>query len=120
MARQRADRRDSGDKQLKERLSAAALEERLKGACRSRQAQQEAELLAVEEASLEAERREAESRRASRQQRRAQQRRGKKLRVRTLRLLERDDAAVIEVLERERRIDDIVDGSQPTELDELV
>jgi len=120
MARQRADRRDSGAKPLKERLSAAALEERLKGVCRSRQAQQEAELLAVEEASLEAERREAESHGATRQQRRAQQRRGEKLRVRTLRLLKRDDAAVIEVVERERRIDDIVDGSQPTELDELV
>lgn len=43
-----------------------------------------------------------------------------KLVERALRLLERDDDAIRQALERRERLDDVLDGSQPGELDELV
>ena len=117
MTHRRAGSTENATRPLKERLSSAAFEGRLEENQRRRVVEHQAEQLAVEEAELE-EQSAREGR--SRQQRRAEQRRRTKLQARKLRLLERDDEGVLEILERERRIDHILDGGQPTEADEML
>jgi len=120
MGRRKGYSNDGEVRPLKERLSSAALDERLKAERHRRRVEQQAERLAVEEAELEEQSSEEQSSGMSRQQRRAQERRRGKLQARRLRLLERDDKGVLEILERERRIDYILDGGQPTEADEML
>lgn len=57
---------------------------------------------------------------SSRPQQRAQARAAERLQERTLRLLERDDAAIRAALERRERIDEVMDGSSSGALDDLV
>lgn len=120
MARRRAGSTENGTKSLKERLSSAALEKRLEEHQHRRTVEHQAERLAVEEAELEEQSAQEEQASQSRQQLRAEERRRTKLRARRLRLLERDDEGVLEILERDRRIDHILDGGQPTEADEML
>ena len=120
MAERTAGSSDSSNKPLKERCSAAAFEQRLKAEQSRQQVEQQAERLAVEEAELQEQSLQQERKGISRQQRRAEERRRTKLQARKLRLLERDDEGVVEILKRERRIDHILDGGQPTEADEML
>ena len=98
MARRRSGSTDGGVKPLKERLSAAAMEERLEAHQHRRRFEHQAEQIAVEEAELEEQSAQEAHEGLSRQQRRAEERRRTKLQARKLRLLERDDEAVIEIL----------------------
>lgn len=120
MARRAAGSRDGGSRPLKERLSAGALEERLEAARRSRELKQQAEQVAIDEAELDERNSQEEGEDISRQQGGAEEPRRTKPRARSLHLLERDDEKVLESLERERRIDHILDGGQPTEADEML
>ena len=109
-----------GTKSLKGRLSAEALRQRLARECVSRELKAQAERLVNEEATFEKQREEEERQGGSGRPRRSDERRGTKLQARRLRLLERDDKGVIEILKRDRRIDHILDGGQPTEADEML
>jgi len=120
MTRRSAGTRGNGPQALKERLSSGALEERLREEHRRGGVEHEAERLAMEEAELREETAQGEQEGRSRQRRRAQERRRAKLEARRLRLLERDDEGVLEILECERRIDHILEGDQPTEADEML
>ena len=120
MARPSSDPTTCGTKPLKERLSAEALKQRLYQEHVSRELKQQAERLENEEAAFERQREEAERQVVGGRPRRSDERHRSKLQARRFKLLERDDAGVREILERERRIDSIVDGSQPTEVDELL
>ena len=104
MARGKVDSIVHEDKPLKERMSGAAIDRRVKEAQRRHQhVEPEMERIAVEEAKLVSEG--ADGAPVSRQQRRAHKQQLAKLEARKLRLLERDDAAVLEILRRQRRID---------------
>ena len=105
-----------------DRFSAEALDKRLDDA-RARQVRDEQvkRLLDDEaEAADEQPAFEGQDETASRQQQRAQERGQTKLHERRLRLLERDDEAIRQALRAGAGIDDIYDGSQPGELDEVV
>lgn len=101
------------------RLSAEQLEQNVEFARKERTTERQAKaLLQAQDDASAAEQAEVEE--MSRQQQRARQRRQAKLEERRLRLLERDDEAIRRALHLRERLDAVLDGSQPGELDELL
>jgi hypothetical protein len=120
MGRRRRKWKEGKEESLKERLSPTGLKERVRRERGRRRLMEEAERVVMEEAKLEEKEREGEWGGMTRQGRRRMERERKKLEARKLRLLERDDEGVLEILKGERRIDNIVEGGEPTEVDEVM
>jgi len=112
-------RRPGGSKD-RVRFSAEAIERRVDEAHARRGVEQQTERLLSEAGEASGEHEDKKHEVGSRQQRRVRERERGKLLERALRLLERDDDAIRQALERRERLDDVLDGSQPGELDELV
>jgi hypothetical protein len=104
----------------RERFSSEAIEERVERAHTLRGGTQQAERLLSEAEQVISERDEGEQQGGTLRQRRARDRARGKVVERALRVLERDDDAIRQVLARRERLDAVLDGSQPGELDEVV
>ena len=109
----------SGKKQRKEQ-TAKALNERIDQQYQQRGMQREVERWLQDSESLEAEAQLVQEQGTSRRQRRALERRRGKLHKRGLRLLERDDELVRQVLQRKEKLSGIMAADQPTDADEMI
>lgn len=104
----------------RERFSPEAIEERVERTHSLRAGADPCERLLADAERVISAQDAAESQGSTRQQQRAGARARAKVLERALRLLERDDDALRQALERRDRLDAVLDGSQPGDLDELV
>jgi hypothetical protein len=105
-------------KERREQQSAAAIAQRLEG--RERSEQHQADRLVEDRNAVHKELAVVEQQGGSRQQQRAVERRRNKVEQRELRLLERNDEAVRQALQRKDKLSGILAADQPTDADEML
>jgi len=120
MANSRGSRSRSGSASRRQWQTPEAIAERVSEQRGQRSLVRQAEQLARDEVALAQAEAEAEDQGASRPKQRALQRSRAKLRARELRLLERDDEQVRQILTQQRRLSGIVSAEGPTDVDELL
>jgi len=113
-------KKEGGSAERRARQSSDAIAGRVRHSQSQREAVKQAERLADDQAALAQQEAEAEEGGASRPRRRALERKRGKLAARELRLLERDDEAVRQVLERKGRLEGLVSAEGSTDVDELL